>query len=71
MEALFARERRQDEAQFGAERFTGTIGAFEGARYEARGYYRPAANCIMFTRADYFCEVCRRALNAAIDTYVK
>lgn len=71
MEALFARERTQDDAQFAAEPYAGKIGAFEGARYEARGYYRPAANCIMFTRADYFCEVCRRALHGVIDSYVK
>lgn len=71
MEALFTRERRQDDAQFAAERFAGQIGAFEGAKYEARGYYRPAANCIMFTRAEDFCAVCRRALDRVIDSYVK
>lgn len=71
MEALFARERTQDDAQFSAEQYAGKIGAFEGARYEARGYYRPAANCIMFTRADYFCAVCARALHGVIDSYVR
>lgn len=71
MEALFTRERRQDDAQFAAERYAGTTGAFEGAKYEARGYYRPSANCIMFTRADAFCAVCRRAINAVIDSYVR
>lgn len=71
MEALFTRERRQDDAQFATERFAHRIGAFEGAKYEAQGYYRPEANCIMFTRTDYFCEVCKRALTAVIDTYVR
>ena len=71
MEALFTRERRQDETQFGAERYKGRVGAFEGAKYEARGLYRPEANCIMFTRADEFCAVCRRAIAAVIDSYVK
>ncbi len=28
------------------------VGAFEGAMYEAKGYYRAQANCIMFTRHD-------------------
>jgi hypothetical protein len=65
MEALFAEERRQDEWQFTDAR--GTVGAFEGAKYEARGYYRPEANCIMFTRTDYFCAVCRRAIERVID----
>jgi hypothetical protein len=71
MEALFTRERRQDEQQFATERFAGRTGAFEGAKYESRGYFRPSANCIMFTRTDDFCEVCRRALHAVIDSYVK
>jgi hypothetical protein len=71
MEALFARERQQDLVQFPKERFAGKVGAFEGARYEAAGYFRPEPNCIMFTRADFFCAVCRRALEQVIDSYVK
>jgi hypothetical protein len=67
MEALFAEERRRDEMMFATSR--GMVGAFEGARYEATGYYRPEANCIMFTRTDFFCAVCRRALEQVIDTY--
>jgi len=67
MEALFAEERRRDEAIFAKSK--GVVGAFEGARYEATGYYRPEANCIMFTRTDFFCAVCRRALAQVIDTY--
>ena len=69
MEALFARNKRDDTEMFA--KFRGIVGAFEGARYEATGYYRPAADCIMFTRADFFCEVCRRALERVIDTYSK
>ncbi len=71
MEALFRRERAADDVQFSAERFKGRIGAFEGARYEARGYFRPAADCIMFTRAAEFCAVCRRAIGVVIDSYVR
>ena len=71
MEALFTRERRMDDVQFGAETFRGRVGAFEGAKYEARGYYRPEANCLMFTRADAFCAVCRRAISAVIDSYAR
>ena len=71
IEALFAEERRADEQQFPKERFVGRVGAFEGARYEATGYYRPEANCIMFTRSDAFCEVCRRAISQVIDTYTR
>ncbi len=71
MEALFAEERRRDDEQFGKTRGAGQVGAFEGARYESRGYYRPEANCIMFTRADYFCAVCKRALEQVMDSYVR
>jgi len=67
MEALFQKNRRDDAAMFAKSR--GIVGAFEGARYEATGYYRPEADCIMFTRADFFCAVCRRALERVIDTY--
>lgn len=71
MEALFTRERKMDDVQFGAEQYKNRVGAFEGARYEASGLYRPEANCIMFTRADAFCAVCRRAITAVIDSYVR
>ena len=46
------------------------VGAFEGAIYEARGYYRPEVDCIMFSRDDVpFCAVCRRAIERVIDFY--
>ena len=69
MEALFEEERKRDEAMFA--KYRGSVGAYEGAMYEAKGYYRPEANCIMFTRTDFFCEVCQRALNRVIDTYTR
>ncbi len=31
------------------EQHAGKVGAFEGAMYEAKGYYRPQVDCIMFT----------------------
>jgi hypothetical protein len=67
MEALFAKNKKEDAAMFAG--FRGVVGAYEGARYEATGYYRPEADCIMFTRADFFCAACRRALERVIDTY--
>ena len=49
-----------------------TSGAFEGALYEARGYYRPEADCIMFTRDNVpFCRVCQRAIARVIDLYTR
>jgi hypothetical protein len=51
MEALF-RENRQFEIKlFGAEEYRTRVGAFEGAMYEAKGFYRPQVDCIMFTRS--------------------
>jgi len=48
------------------------VSAYEGALYEAKGYYRPRADCIMFTRnAVGFCPVCRRALEQVIDLYAR
>ena len=70
MDALF-REQQTDEARMlGAERYAHAVGAFEGAMYEARGYYRPQVDCIMFTRNPVpFCAVCRLALSMVIDLY--
>ena len=46
----------------------GQVGAFEGAGYTAHGLYRPALDCIMFSRGDKpFCPVCRRAIEQSID----
>jgi hypothetical protein len=69
IDALFNQERAREEKMFAAERYAGKVGAFEGANYEAKGYYRPQANCIMFTRTDYFCQVCRSAIERVIDLY--
>ena len=55
-----------------AARTRGKVGAFEGANYEARGYYRPQADCIMFTRDNVpFCPVCRRAIEQILDLYTR
>jgi hypothetical protein len=70
MEALFRREREKEEGLFASERYADKVGAFEGANYDAKGYYRPQVNCIMFTRYDKFCAVCRRAIERVIAMYV-
>lgn len=71
MDALFKEERAHEEQMLGAEKYAGKVGAFEGANYEAKGYYRPQTNCIMFTRADYFCKVCQSAIDRVIDLYTR
>jgi len=69
MEALFREARVFEEKLFASEKYLGKVGAFEGANYEATGYYRPEADCIMFTRSTAFCAVCRRALETIIALY--
>ncbi len=71
MEQLFRQVRITEEEFFAAEPYAGRVGAFEGAMYEAKGYYRPEVNCIMFTRTPSFCKVCRRALSRVMDLYTQ
>ena len=69
MEALFREELEHEKKMFAAEKHFGQVGAFEGANYEARGYYRPEIDCIMFSRTDKFCRVCRLAIERVIKMY--
>ncbi len=70
MDALFRDEEKRDTALLNEGPHAGKVGAFEGANYEARGYYRPQADCIMFTRDEVgFCRVCRRAIERIMDQY--
>jgi hypothetical protein len=69
MEALFREELEHEQKMFKAEKHFGQVGAFEGAMYEAKGYYRPEIDCIMFSRSDKFCRVCREAIERIIKMY--
>jgi hypothetical protein len=70
MDALFREQKEKETRMFAAEKHAGKIGAFEGAMYEAKGYYRPQVDCVMFSRNDVpFCAVCRRAIERVIDLY--
>lgn len=72
MDALFREQRAWDQKFLSSMKYSGAVGAFEGAAYEARGLYRPQADCIMFTRDNVgFCRVCRRAIERIIDLYSK
>ncbi len=62
----------QVDAFLRAGRFAGKVGAFEGAGYASRGLFRPAADCLMFTRgAKPFCPVCERAVLRTILYYAE
>jgi hypothetical protein len=68
MDALFRIQQEEETRLLHSGRGRAEVGAFEGANYEARGYYRPQADCIMFTRNEVpFCAVCRRAIATVID----
>ena len=70
MDALFRAEREEETKLLGTDRYSGKVGGFEGADYQAKGYFRPQEDCIMFTRDDVgFCAVCRRALERVIAMY--
>jgi hypothetical protein len=69
MNQLFQQEKQHEDALLASGKYSTKVGAFEGANYEAHGYYRPQVNCIMFTRHDEFCKVCGRAIERIIAMY--
>jgi hypothetical protein len=72
MDALFREELARSTKLLASGPQAGKVGAFEGAMYEAKGYYRPQADCIMFTRDPVgFCAVCRRAIERVIALYAR
>ena len=69
---LSDKEKARETALLNNPALKGRVGAYEGANYEARGYYRPQSDCIMFTRdAVGFCAVCKRAIDETLDLYSK
>lgn len=71
-ERLMREVKQSSSAFLAAERWRGKVGAFEGAMYQAKGLYRPEADCIMFTRnPSTFCRVCERALEETIQAQLR
>ncbi|MFP2927367.1 M64 family metallopeptidase [Pyxidicoccus sp. 3LG] len=70
MDALFLSQQAWEEKFLSSQKYSGRVGAFEGAMYEPRGYYRPQLDCVMFTRDRVpFCAVCQNAITEVIDLY--
>jgi hypothetical protein len=69
MSALFRKDLQHTDELFSRDPHRHTVGAFEGANYEATGYYRPEMQCIMFDRSEKFCSVCADAISTIIDLY--
>jgi hypothetical protein len=70
IDELFRKQREKEDTMLGSQKYAGEVGAFEGANYEAKGYYRSEVDCIMFTRHRTFCAVCRLAIERVIGMYV-
>lgn len=71
MDEYFAEVEATTDPMLRAEEHYGEVGAFEGAGYQAKGLYRPAVDCIMFTRnPDHYCPVCAAAVERVIDLHL-
>lgn len=71
MNSLFNENQDIVEGMFSSAPHAHDVGAFEGAIYQASGYYRSEQNCIMFTRTKDFCRVCAAAIEEVIDEYTQ
>jgi hypothetical protein len=69
MSSLFKEDLAATARLFAGGKHKHDIGAFEGAHYEASGFYRSEQQCIMFDRSERFCKVCNDAVAAIIDLY--
>lgn len=69
MNELFRSERAFTNNLFAKAPNRDVIGAFEGANYQASGYYRSAMQCLMFDRSERFCRVCQDGIIDIIDLY--
>jgi hypothetical protein len=72
MSALFREERAFDEKLFASAPYAKSVGAFQGANYDAQAFYRPSIDCIMFSRDNVpFCPVCRHTIEGVIKAYTR
>ena len=70
IDALMREQMCIEIALLGASPFADRVGAFEGANYAARGFFRPEVDCIMFSRNPAaFCRVCVEAIREILDLY--
>lgn len=70
MDALFLAQQKEETTLLAP--LVGKTGVFEGANYEQSGYYRPAVDCVMFSRNRVpFCPACQRGLGAVLDLYAR
>jgi len=71
-EWLSAEQAKKVDEFLGKSKYVGQVGAFEGAGYSSSGLYRPAVDCIMFTKGKKpYCPVCREAVKQMIEFYCR
>ena len=67
-ERLSVEHARAVDAYLAGSAGRGIVGAFEGAGYAATGLYRPALDCIMFSKGRKpFCPACQAAIRDAVE----
>ncbi|HYH01423.1 MAG TPA: M64 family metallopeptidase [Terriglobales bacterium] len=66
--AFLRGQRKKQESYLNGGDYADKVGAFEGAMYETKGYYRSQQRCIMIS-GPTFCAACRLALERVIDMY--
>ena len=64
------RSRAATDAALDGGEHAAAVGAFEGALYVEKGYYRPQQRCLMINGRQ-FCAVCRRAIDRIIDLHAR
>ena len=70
MDALFKEQETFETRLLGSDAHSAKVGAFEGANYEAKGFFRAQEDCIMFTRDQVpFCAACRDAILRVMALY--
>ncbi|RJG21799.1 IgA Peptidase M64 [Massilia cavernae] len=69
MSALFREDLAHTNELFSKAKHRHDVGAFEGANYEATGYYRSEMQCLMFDRSEKFCNACSDGIAEIIDLY--
>jgi hypothetical protein len=53
-------------------KYSGMVGAFEGAGYSATGLYRPMLDCLMFSKgAKPYCTVCEQGILRVLQQYLE
>ncbi|MGQ9801418.1 MAG: M64 family metallopeptidase [Candidatus Saccharicenans sp.] len=71
-ERLSLEQARKVDEFLARSQYAGKVGVYEGAGYSSTGLYRPAVDCIMFTKGKKpYCPVCQEAVRQMIEFYCR